>query len=186
MPDQTMTAVQVLKEEIRILDDLNQLSASAKHVLNTMLQQLEHTDYVEQHNDAIRLYNQADYAATAIQNAIAAPATARPPIATTHSDLAGEVGKIRSRVQGNRMASSLDTGTNRTSQEYDQYLNGIAQQAATIAEDSLELHRQAFQHDADPSVDFICCMAVISMDNIVGFTEALRPKPSISRVIIPA
>ena len=179
--------VLIMKKELVLLENLNQLTASVKLALNATLQQIEESDDLQpRHNDAIRLFNQADHAATSVQNAVTAPGTARTPAPTAPDDLAHEVDEIRKLASGNRMASSLDTGTRPINREFDLYLNDIAQKATSVAEEALQLYRDAFQDGIDPSVEFMCCMAVLSAGSVVACAELLRPTLSKRSVIIPA
>ena len=179
--------VQIMKKELVLLDDLNQLTDSVKLALNATLQQLDESDNLPpRHHEAIRLFNQADHAATSVQNAVTAPDKARTPAPTTPDDLAHEVNEIRKQASGNRMASSLDTGTKPVDQDFDSYLNDIARKAISVAEDALQLYQDTFPAGIDPSVEFMCCMAVLSAGSVVACTEHLRPNLNKRSIIIPA
>ena len=178
--------IEIMQQAVSLAIQVEQLSNSAKRASAAILESLQKTGgSLEQSDaDAVLLTAEIELASLAVQSAITAPASAKPPTGHSQAEMEAAAASIAETSAGCRRASGLEMGLSQHEAGFQEYLIQIADAAADAAQNALSLYSASCADNYNEAISYACLMTMVCAGDVVRFTQMLQPKPSVSRLVI--
>ena len=171
--------------QLDLATDMNQVVAAARIALNASLQALETDDEMltfETRNAANAL-SRAECAASAVQQAVTAPATVRLPALPSAASFRLDAEALERQAAGFQRSQTLDLGPYAPEQNLVDYLQIVVTMAVQIAHQAAGVHETWPQ---DEPTAFAAVMAIAGVGNIIDCVDNLMPRPATAKLLLPS